>query len=108
MSLDASLPIVLAQMGHVEKIAHNETTTPEAQREAAKHSAAEALKHEQSAVERPQEAEGSTVLLDKDGGGGGGKRRQKKHPKKEQDAGEQEAEARNTSPWQGNILNLKV
>jgi len=109
MTIETSLPIVLVQMAHVEKIAHNETVTPEAQQSTAKLIAAEAVKHDQSSVERAQEGEKAQILLDHDGHGGGkqhtAKRRAraKKHTEEKKDEG-----ASDNTLWQGNILDMKV
>ncbi len=110
MSLDASLPVLLAQMGHVQEIAHKESAHPEAQQAAAKQTIAETLKHEQDAVEKPDKAEHSKLLLDKDGKGGTGghgKGRRRRRPPPGEPEEEDTAQAAK-SPWQGNILNVKV
>ncbi|UZP66854.1 hypothetical protein N1030_14745 [Desulfovibrio mangrovi] len=111
MSLDASLPVLLAQMGHVEKLAHNETVHPEAQQAAAKQNAAETLKREQSAVEKTQQSKDSQAIVDQDGRGAGGRRyarKRKAKPKPDTGGEDEQATQEARSPWQGNILNVKV
>lgn len=110
MSLDASLPVLLAQMAHVEKIAHNETVHPEAQQAAAKQNAAEELKREQSAVEKTPQSKDAQAVVDKDGrqGAGGNARKRRAKPPPKPDGEEEQPEHTAKSPWQGNILNVKV
>ncbi len=117
------MTLLLAQMGHVEKIAHTEMAHPEAQQASAKQQAAEALKHAQESVEKIEDPEESQLLLDKDGrsgGQGGGRNRKKRRQKRAQNQSDQseladedgssapEEARRANSPWQGNILNIKV
>jgi hypothetical protein len=110
MSLDSSLPVLLAQMAHVEKIAHDEMVHPVAQQAAAKQNAADELKREQSAVEKTPQSEDAQAVVDKDGrkGAGGHARKRRAKPPPQNDEEEEQPERAAKSPWQGNILNVKV
>ena len=78
------------------------------QRESAKHMAAESLKHDQKTIERTQNSGASQLLLDKDGGRGGAQGRKKPRNKAPRADEAEDQEEASGSPWQGNILNMKV
>ncbi|MFV0422552.1 hypothetical protein [Oleidesulfovibrio sp.] len=108
MSLESSLPVLLVQMGHVQKITHNEQSHPETQQAAAQQNVAETLKRGQSQVEKTQQSEKSKLEADADGrGGGAGTQQQRAGSESEPDehTGEQEQKK---GPWTGNIVNVKV
>ncbi|GFM35260.1 hypothetical protein LN040_09220 [Desulfovibrio subterraneus] len=110
MSLDSSLPVLLAQMAHVEKIAHDEMVHPVAQQAAAKQNAAEELKREQQSVEKTPQSKDAQAVVDKDGrqGSGGKPRKRRAKPPPDIDEEDEQPERSAKSPWQGNILNVKV
>lgn len=108
MTIESNLPIVLAQMGLVEKIAHQETVTPEAQQATSKTIVAEAVKREQNSVERTQESESSQILLDHDGSNKGKHAPRKRRAKPKPHVEDEAKEANSNTLWQGNILDMKV
>ncbi len=100
-----NLPLNIASMGHVERIAHDAQAHPELQQAAAQQAAAAALRKARTQVQKTSKSEGSDV--DPDG-----------HQKQDQPEAElearQEAKDENAEemhlgqPWAGNLLNVKI
>lgn len=99
----------LAQLGFADRIAHEAQGHPEIARQAAQEAATEALKQQKESVAGTEETGKSRKLKSEKDGEGGGK--DASGQQKRQRQGEpppEEPENSATSPWAGNILNLKV
>lgn len=59
MTIDPSLPVLLAQLGHTERLAHDAQTQPELARSTAQEVAKEALLHDREQVQKTDNAEHS-------------------------------------------------
>ncbi|NHZ48869.1 hypothetical protein [Nitratidesulfovibrio liaohensis] len=109
MSVDPSLPVVIAQMGHAERVVHEAQAHPEMAQAAAQQAAAQALHHDRSQVQKTGESGKAEVVDERE------RNRQRRHAlllarRKARAAAEEEDETPDSDddPWSGNILNIKV
>uniref|UniRef100_B8DQ87 Uncharacterized protein n=1 Tax=Nitratidesulfovibrio vulgaris (strain DSM 19637 / Miyazaki F) TaxID=883 RepID=B8DQ87_NITV9 len=109
MSVDPSLPVVIAQMGHAERVVHEAQAHPEMAQAAAQQAAAQALQHDRSQVQKTDESGKSEVVDERE------RNRQRRQAlllarRKARAAREEDDEPADTDddPWSGNILNIKV
>ncbi len=109
MSVQSSLPVLFVQMGHVQKITHQEQSHPETQQAAAQQAVADTLKREQQQVEKIQDSANTMLKTDADGGRGRGEAHER-HTEREACASEEETQGQgqDKDPWTGNIVNVKV
>lgn len=110
MSVDPTLPVVIAQMGHAERVVHEAQAHPEMAQAAAQQLAAQALQHARSQVQKTGESGKSEVVDERE------RNRQRRRAmllarRKAQAAAEEDEDETPDSdddPWSGNILNIKV
>jgi hypothetical protein len=102
---EASLPLIIAPMGHIERLTHEAQTHPQLQQAAAQQAAAESLRHDRSQVQKTNKSEGGKINPDAE----------KKKENPDQDSPTpQEAkdgnhkETHKSNPWSGNLLNVKI
>ncbi len=104
--MSSSIIPVIAQMGHVERLAHEATITPEAQQTAAKHFAIESLRQENKQVQKTEQSDKSNKVDDETPE----QRKQKRQAAYEQEPEEEpkeKPEAPNR-PWAGHLLDVKI
>ncbi len=110
MSINASLPVLFAQLPHLGQVASAEQHHPEAHQQMARDQAVDEFKNQMRQVQRLEEQEKAhETRADAEGGGGrqggqGGRRNRKKQETQEL---EQET-APHRSPWSGHIVNVKI
>ncbi|MBG3876513.1 hypothetical protein FVW20_05595 [Desulfovibrio oxamicus] len=108
MSVDPSLPVVIAQMGHAERVVHEAQAHPEMVQAAAQQAAAQALQHDRSQVQKTEESGKSEVVSERERNRQRRRAllmaRRKARVEEEQD----ETPDSDDDPWSGNILNIKV
>lgn len=109
MSVDPTLPVVIAQLGHAERVVHEAQAHPEMAQSAAQQAAAEALRHDRSQVQKTDESGKSAVVDERE------RNRQQRRAlllarRKARAAEEEDADAPDSDddPWSGNILDIKV
>lgn len=109
MSVDPTLPVVIAQLGHAERVAHEAQAHPEMAQAAAQQAAAQALVHDRSQVQKTGESGKSEVVDERE------RNRQQRRAlllarrkaRAAQDEDDEPADS-DDDPWSGNILNIKV
>lgn len=111
MTIDPSLPVLLAQLGHTERLAHDSQTLPELARSTAQEVAKEALRHDHQQVQKSENAEHSPGVDTRQEQGrrrGPPPRRhaRKKPPPPDDDTPDDTDDPEN--PWTGNFVNIKV
>lgn len=107
MSVDPSLPVVIAQMGHAERVVHEAQAHPEMAQAAAQQAAAQALQHDRSQVQKTEESGKSEVVDERE------RNRQRRRSlllarRKARAEEDDETPDSDDDPWSGNILNIKV
>ena len=110
MSVDPTLPVVIAQLGHAERVVHEAQVHPEMAQSAAQQAAAEALRHDRSQVQKTDESGKSAVVDERE------RNRQRRRAlllaRRKARAAEEEEDAdapdSDDDPWSGNILDIKV
>jgi len=111
VSVDPTLPVVIAQMGHAERVVHEAQAHPEMAQAAAQQLAVQALQHDRSQVQKTGESGKSEVVDERE------RNRQRRRAmllarRKAQAAAaegdEDETPDSDDDPWSGNILNIKV
>lgn len=110
MSVDPSLPVVIAQMGHAERVVHEAQTHPEMAQAAAQQAAVEALRHDRSQVQKTGESGKSEVVDERE------RNRQQRRAllmarrkaRAAQAEDEDGPDSDDDDPWSGNILDIKV
>lgn len=101
----ANLPLNIAPMGHVERIAHDAQAHPELQQAAAQQAAGEALRKARSQVQKTSKTEGGSI--DPDADKNQGPPEHEPEPRREARSAEAE-EPHLGQPWAGNLLNVKI
>ena len=109
MSVDPTLPVVIAQMGHAERVVHEAQAHPEMAQAAAQQAAAQAVQHDRSQVQKTGES-GKSEMVDERERNRQRRRalllaRRKAHAVQGE---EDETPDSDDDPWSGNILNIKV
>lgn len=109
MSVDPTLPVVIAQLGHAERVAHDAQAHPKMAQAAAQQAAAQALVHDRSQVQKTGESGKSEVVDERERNRQRRRAlllaRRKAHAAQEED---DEPVDSDDDPWSGNILNIKV
>lgn len=102
---ESNLPLNIAPMGHVERLAHEAQSHPELQKAAAQQAAAESLREAKKQIQKTEKGEGGKINPDaekkKEEPDGEG------HPRKEA-KGEEHEEPHKGNPWSGNLLDVKI
>jgi hypothetical protein len=108
MSTSINLPVLLAQLPHLQELAGHEAGRPEMQAAFNQQMAAEHLKLQNSQVQEtdPEQAK-LDALSDQKNRERPAHRQARRRPKPHQ-ADEDEDEPQANPPWSGNILNLKI
>lgn len=108
MSVDPTIPVMLAQLSQTERLAHEAQTGPELARPAAQHATMEMLLHEQKQVQKADDAE-HTSSVNARPQGRRSRQRPRRHlaPRKPPPEPQEDAPS-DDDPWTGNIVNLKV
>lgn len=110
MAVDPTLPVVIAQLGHAERVAHEAQAHPEMAQAAAQHAAAQALRHDRSQVQKSEESNRSELVDERERNRQRRRalllaRRRNRAPQAEEDIETADADS---DPWSGNILDIKV
>ena len=104
---DINITTVVAQLPYMQDVAHTQLSAPQAQQVFAAQMAQQALRAQNSQVQKVEAQHGSEAIKDEEQ-----RKRQQGHrpPHKRQAAPEEEPEimASNASPWLGHLLNKKV
>ncbi|MEZ0575080.1 hypothetical protein [Halodesulfovibrio aestuarii] len=109
MSIETEIPLILQQMGRVQKIAEQEKSRPERQQATARDAARRGGELAREHVTETQSAEQTHLDVDEDGHG----QQQNQHlssDSRHTTAPEQDVETKPTSEsaWQGKIIDTKV
>lgn len=109
MTIDPSLPVLLAQLGHTERLAHDAQTQPELARSTAQEVAKDALLHDREQVQKTDNAEhspGVQTRQEQDRSRG----RQRRPPPRRKPPPPEDDDTPDTpqDPWTGNFVNIKV
>ncbi|WP_290924806.1 hypothetical protein [Halodesulfovibrio sp.] len=109
MSIETDIPLVLQQMGRVQKIAEQEKSRPERQQAAAREAARQGGELARDHVAETQSAEQTHLDVDEDGHG----QQQNQHlssGSRQETTSEDDVETKPTSEsaWQGKIIDTKV
>lgn len=107
MSIEADIPLVLQQMGRVQKIAEQEKSRPERQQAAARDRAARGGELARDHVAETQAPEQSHLDVDEDGRGDAQQQHQTNNETTQPDENV-ETKPKSESAWQGKIINVKV
>ncbi|WP_285905759.1 hypothetical protein [Pseudodesulfovibrio pelocollis] len=103
------LPVLISQLPYVAKIAHAEKAGPDIRKQLFGPLIQEYIRKNESKVQQVEKKE-ATAPLDRDGH----QQQQGQQQLAEREAGEKESEDKdetkpsNTSPWTGNIVNVKI
>ena len=106
MSIEADVPLVLQQMGRVQKLAEQEKNRPERQQATARDAAQKGGELERDHVAKAQSTEQTHMDVDKDGHGGGGAFSSRRESSDEPEDVETNPSSQNA--WQGKIVDTKV
>lgn len=107
MSTSINLPVLLAQLPHLQELAGAEKARPETQAAFSEQLVAEKQKEEKDQVQKVEEQDKLSAAGERPGRERPGRQDPKRRkPKPEQP--EEDDDSRSSSPWAGNILNLKV
>jgi len=101
-----NLPILIAQLPYVAKIAHMEKAKPEIHKQLFGPLINEHIRQNESKVQQVDKKE-MTSAIDRDGK----QHEQQAKPEKKKDKKEEEdpeSGSSNPSPWSGNIVNVKI
>lgn len=103
-----NIPITqLAQLGLAERIVQEAQGHPEVTREAAQQLAPQALKRQKDSVGETENTEASrSIKARKDGKGG--RQDARRHGRRKGEPPPEESETGASTPWAGNIVNVKV
>lgn len=107
-STPLDLPILIAQLPYVAKIAHAEKATPDIQKQLFGPLINEHIRKNQSKVQQVEKKQ-ETAPIDRDGK----QNQQQAQPERKQKEKEDKEEAPESgsstlSPWSGNIINVKI
>ena len=104
--MSGSMLPVIAQMGYVERMAHEATVTPEVQQAAAKQFAIESLREEKKQIQNTKKSDNPNRVDDETPE----ERKQKRHAAYEQKKDEEPKEKPETPnrPWAGHLLDVKI
>jgi hypothetical protein len=108
VSVDPTLPVVIAQMGHAERVVHEAQAHPEMAQAAAQQAAAQALQHDRSQVQKTGESDKAAVVDERE------RNRQRRRAlllaRRKARAAQEDDDTPDSDddPWSGNILNIKV
>lgn len=107
MSTSINLPVLLAQLPHLAKIASAHQNSPLAQAEFAEQLAREQQERAKDQVQKTDKQEKTTVTGDQKRNEG---QKQKASDKREHEPEKEQEEEQIPlkSPWAGNIINLKI
>ena len=106
MSTSINFPVLLAQLPHLQELAGADKARPEMAAAFNEQLAAETHKKEQEQVQKVEKQEKLDAAGDKPRDERPGYRGSRN--RKQSESEPEEDESRPTSPWAGNILNLKV
>lgn len=109
MSIETDIPLVLQQMGRVQKIAEQEKSRPERQQATAREAARKGGEHARGHVAKMQSTKQSHLDVDEDGHGQQFNQHLSANAKQE-DTSEEDVETKpnSESAWQGKIIDTKV
>ena len=109
MTIDPSLPVLLAHLGHTERLAHDAQTQPELARSTAQEVAKEALLHDREQVQKTDNAEHSPgVQTRQEQGRSRGRQRRPPPRRKPPPPEDDDTPETPQDPWTGNFVNIKV
>ncbi|MCG8530566.1 MAG: hypothetical protein MI749_07875 [Desulfovibrionales bacterium] len=108
MSIESDIPLVLQQMGRVQKLAEQEKSRPERQQAVARDAALKGGEHARDHVAATQDAERSHMDVDEDGHGGGAAHSLQEQAAQESEDSPVETNPKSQSAWQGKIIDTKV
>ncbi len=102
---ETSLPLNIAPLGHIERLAHEAQVHPELQQAAAQQAAAESLRKAQKQIQKTTKSEGGKINPDAEN-----KKENPDHDSgpRQEAQGEEHEEAHTGNPWSGNLLDVKI
>jgi len=108
-STPLDLPVLISQMHHVAKIAHAEKAGPEIRKQLFGPLIQEHIRKNESKVQQVEKKE-ATTPLDRDGHQQqqGQQQLAQREAKNKDNEEKDEGKPSNTSPWTGNIINVKI
>lgn len=101
------LPILIAQMDHAAKIIHADKAKPEVERQLFGPLIQEQLRKNEGKVQQVDKKEG-TEAVDRDGHNQDQQTASEREHKEKEPEDDPETGASNSSPWSGNIVNVKI
>lgn len=101
------LPVLISQLPYVAKIAHAETAKPEIQKQLFGPLINEHIRQNESKVQQVNKKE-EVAPVDRDGQQKGEQQAHSERKKQEKEEESPDAGASTTSPWAGNIVNVKI
>lgn len=99
------LPLLIAQLPHVQKLANAEQVNPEVQRSLFAPLIAKHVREDDNTKVGKVDKKDEAQAVDRDGSHGGGGQSGRKRSGKDHD---EETNASDPSPWSGNIVDMKV
>ena len=105
--INIQLPVLFSQLPHLQHIVQNEESHPEMYQGLAQDAAVESEKFEREHVQKTEKQEGAQAVSTDAGSGGGAQAESRRRRKKDEDK-EMEEETLQSTPWSGNIVNVKV
>lgn len=109
MSTTINLPVLLAQLPHLAKVASTAQSAAKTQGEFAEELAREQDQRAKDKVQEVEQQEKPDALKDEDERGGTHPREAARRRRaKEKEEAEPEPESAPRSPWAGNIVNIKI
>ncbi|MUM77057.1 hypothetical protein GKC30_05375 [Pseudodesulfovibrio sp. F-1] len=106
-STPLDLPVLISQMHHVAKIAHAEKAGPEIRKQLFGPLIHEHIRKNESKVQQVEKKE-ATAPLDRDGHQQHKGQQQLAERENKEKEDKDETKPSNTSPWTGNIINVKI
>lgn len=106
-STPLDLPILIAQLPHVARIAHVQKASPEMQRQLFAPMMSQAVSENQSKVQQVEKKE-KTSAVDRDGKQNHKQELSDRKGKEQKSDDSPETGASSASPWSGNIVNVKI
>jgi len=107
MSAGNIVPISIAPMGVIEKVAHDAQVSPAAQQTAAQAKAVEDLRREQKQVQKTEQSDTIFKVGDEPEEERKQRRRDAQAKEKEEQTPEEKPDAPNR-PWAGHLLDVKI